>query len=411
MTEPKPADTVAAPAPGSPAAAQPPAEWKPEPRRWTWKDLFTAPMLAFKPKCMAVSALTILALAGIHHGWGRIAQDISSTPLWWGVASLAIALGLAVFGLGATFVAVFMKADLLDDEFLGFGEALGQFRSRILPAIAVPLFLVVLALGVHGLLIWLPMLASSIPWIGGFAYAVLYPLAFAAGIFTLLLTVAIALSGFVFPAIVAIRRHGWFDNVVDTIEAVGTKPHVLVASLVLTGVLVLVALGIGHGAKLYLKGVAGAMPARETASEPALVENRASDLSSHCLAWMPACPLQPGQDERIYLVPPPSSGNDPAERSAWMHWGPGLIAGAWQIAIGLLLAGYALNLFIAGGMLTYLLVREDDYWDDEDLEDLDQLAKELEDEAKREDGSQAKAEVAAPAAAPAAPPAEPPKPA
>ena len=33
-------------------------------------------------------------------------------------------------------------------------------------------------------------------------------------------------------------------------------------------------------------------------------------------------------------------------------------------------------------MLTYLYVREDDYWDDEDLEDLDKLAKELEEEAK-----------------------------
>ena len=38
-------------------------EWKPEPRQWTWKDLFTAPMLAFKPKCMLVSVVTLVAIA------------------------------------------------------------------------------------------------------------------------------------------------------------------------------------------------------------------------------------------------------------------------------------------------------------------------------------------------------------
>ncbi len=48
-----------------------------------------------------------------------------------------------------------------------------------------------------------------------------------------------------------------------------------------------------------------------------------------------------------------------------------------------LVLGYALNLFLAGGMLSYLWVREDDYWDDEDLQDLDKLAAELEAEAKQ----------------------------
>jgi hypothetical protein len=64
-----------------------------------------------------------------------------------------------------------------------------------------------------------------------------------------------------------------------------------------------------------------------------------------------------------------------------------------------------MNLLLAGGMVSYLVVREDDYWDDEDLEDLDKLAKELEEEAKREEAALAAAQ---PAAAPA-PAAEPPK--
>ena len=38
-----------------------------------------------------------------------------------------------------------------------------------------------------------------------------------------------------------------------------------------------------------------------------------------------------------------------------------------MIPLLLLIIGYALNVFLAGGMLTYLYVREDDYWDDEDL--------------------------------------------
>jgi hypothetical protein len=83
------------------------------------------------------------------------------------------------------------------------------------------------------------------------------------------------------------------------------------------------------------------------------------------------------------------------------------VTGLWQSVIEALLIGYVLNLFISGGMLTYLIVREDDYWDDENLEDLDKLAKELEEEAKRDQGA------AQPSAAPAkpagdAPPAAPP---
>src|SRR5690606_2062855 len=62
----------------------------------------------------------------------------------------------------------------------------------------------------------------------------------------------------------------------------------------------------------------------------------------------------------------------------------GTVTGIWKIIFSAIFLGYLANLFIGGGMLTYLAVREDDYWDDEDLEDLDKLAKELEDEAKAE---------------------------
>ena len=44
-----------------------------------------------------------------------------------------------------------------------------------------------------------------------------------------------------------------------------------------------------------------------------------------------------------------------------------MVAGIWEGLIFTVLLGYCMNLMIGGGMLTYLLVREDDYWDDEEL--------------------------------------------
>ena len=89
------------------------------------------------------------------------------------------------------------------------------------------------------------------------------------------------------------------------------------------------------------------------------------------------------------------------------HAVTGGVVGFWQCLIQGLIIGYVANLFIAGGMLTYLVVREDDYWDDEDLEDLDKLAKELEDEAKRDQAAPPApvAPAAAAALAPVVPPA------
>ena len=83
----------------------------------------------------------------------------------------------------------------------------------------------------------------------------------------------------------------------------------------------------------------------------------------------------------------------------------GPVTGLWQCLIEAMLLGYVLNLFISGGMLTYLVVREDDYWDDENLEDLDKLAKELEEEAKRDQAAVPEAEPPPPAAKAGEPPA------
>lgn len=396
-------------APTSPDAAKPPAEWKPEPRQWTWKDLFTAPMLAFKPKCMAVSALTLVALGLWTHLFGVLAPDLGSW--FWPVAAGFLLVGLAVFGLGATLVAVFMKADLLDDEFLSLGEALGQFKGRALAAVLVPAFLAVLVAAVFGLLVWFPMFVGSIPYAGGLLYGLLYPLGFFAAVFAILLLIAALLGLFVFPAIVSIRRHGWFDNVVDTIEAVGTRPHILVASLLLTGVFAWFSYNLCNGASAYLRHVAEAQPAwgaESGRSDPARVEDRAQEIAVRALRWID--PIAAGKafaGEQMALRG--FFGAQRAEGEPFYRWGSGLAAGFWQTLIGALVLGYCLNLFIGGGMLTYLVVREDDYWDDEDLEDLDKLAKELEEEAKREEAGQAPAPQ--PAAAPAAQPQTPAPPA
>ena len=42
------------------------------------------------------------------------------------------------------------------------------------------------------------------------------------------------------------RKHGWFDNVIDTFEAVGTKPHVVVLNILLTKVIATVCVVIAY---------------------------------------------------------------------------------------------------------------------------------------------------------------------
>ena len=398
-------DAAAPAAPAAEPAAPADAAWKPEPRQWTWRDLFTAPMLAFKPKCMLVSALTLLALGLWMHLFARLSPELGGW--WWPVWSAFLLVGLAVFGLGASFVAVFMKADLLDDEFLSFGEAATQFKARLLPAVLVPVFLAVLVAAAHGLLVWFPMFIGSVPFAGGLLYGLLYPLGFFAAVFCILLFIAACFSLFVFPAIVAVRRHGWFDNVVDTIEAVGTRPHILVASLLLTGLFMVVALGVSQAAGDYLRNVAGNQPVwgSETGrSDPSRVEDRAQEIAGRGLSFL-VNPVDIGLQafgQRPMGSQQPGFWSPRQETEGFYRWGSGLVGGFWQTVIGAFVLGYCLNLFIGGGMLTYLIVREDDYWDDEDLEDLDKLAKELEDEAKKEEGDSAKDQPAAPAPAPAA---------
>ncbi len=364
-------------------------EWKPEPRQWTWKDLFTAPMLAFKPKCMIISALTLLGITAWM--WtcdeylnfsdsGAIAQSVME----WVQYTVAI----IIFSLGASLVAVFLKADLLDDEFLSLSEALAQYKTRILPAVLVPLFLMCLMAGVYLGLVYLPVVASSIEIVGPLFYAILYPLIFLFSLFVIILTIAVWLSVFVFPAIIAIRKHGWFDNVVDTIEAVGTKPHVLFGSLILSGVMMTVCLYIGLGSIAQLKDQSRYLPA--SFKEAVLTtEKGASDfyasamlnkVDQHVLRHVPFADTVSNNPHHKINVFAGKSEN-------WFYNNfTGPVAGIWQIILQALILGYVLNLFISGGMLTYLVVREDDYWDDEDLEDLDKLAKELEEEAKRDQG-------------------------
>lgn len=390
-----------APTPGKPAgdAVRAPEEWKPEPRQWTWKDLFTAPMLAFKPKCMLASAITVIAmslwmqlLAGFN-----ITNSILLNVMTW----IWYAVALVIFSLGATLVSVFMKADLLDDEFLSFREALGQYKSRLLPAVLVPLFLIGL-LAAFNLLIAVVQIVAGIPYFGPTVYALLYPLGYVLGLFVFLLTIAVVLSVFVFPSIVAIRKHGWFDNVVDTFEAVGTKPHILVGSLLLVFVMIAVCFGVGTGGMEKLKNSASVMnwkglsQTEATATEWNVKFYNQVMPWSQLLSWMHIPPeMAPNGfgGSRYGGSPYGGMGMTPAEgqgAGGYYEYFTGPITGLWQILISSFILGYCLNLFVGGGMLTYLVVREDDYWDDEDLEDLDQLAKELEEEAKAE---QAKAPV------------------
>jgi hypothetical protein len=403
--------------------AQPLEEWKPEPRQWTWKDLFTAPMLAFKPKCMLIMALTIAAITAWNWLFDtKIVDRSDGLILASGLLWVQYTVALVLFSLGGSLVAVFLKADLLDDEFLSFGEALGQFRTRIVPAVMVPVFLMGMLAGVYLALVYLPYLAGSIPFVGPAIYALLYPLAFLFSLFVVLMSIAVWLSVFVFPSIIAIRKHGWFDNVVDTIEAVGTKPHVLFASLLLSGVMISIAGLIAMQGISQLKGQWRYLPdGAKTALRD--TEARASEFAPDGMLGLVNRHFTRHVAGGLPLVGDgalDASGagyND--GKNGFYQYVTGPVAGVWQALIIALILGYLGNLFVAGGMLTYLVVREDDYWDDEDLEDLDKLAKELEEEAKRDQGV-AEAKPAEPAKAPeavkpseppAAPPAEPAKPA
>lgn len=410
-----PAKPIDDPKPGAaPVSEQPAEEWKPEPRQWTWKDLFTAPMLAFKPKCMLVSATTLALIGAWFWLYDEVVHDSSRQQWIQGLLSWVwYTVALTVFSLGASLVAVFLKADLLDDEFLTVGEALGQYKSRFLPALLVPLFLMGLLGGAYAALVYLPSLFCSIPYFGPFVYSLIWPLFYLFSLFVVLFGIAIWLSVFVFPSIIAIRKHGWFDNVVDTIEAVGTKPHVLAGSLVLTLIMMFAAFRIGIAGIDRLKGQPLLLPqdARTALLE---TEGRASNFGANVMMnHFDQYVVDKADTLRLrdYVTTfrpwggRPSSFVSVKETNQFAHYWTGPLTGFWQCLIQGLIIGYVANLFIAGGMLTYLVVREDDYWDDEDLEDLDKLAKELEDEAKRDQAAPSAPVATAPSPAPAAPPA------
>ncbi len=379
----KPLDPVVADA----TKDAPVEEWKPEPRQWSWKDLFTAPMLAFKPKCMLIMAVTVFVIAlwyKIYPG-PLVFGDKTPAFLDGTIFYLWDIVALIIFSLAATLVATFMKADLLDDEFLTFGEALGQWKGRIVSAILVPLFLCAVYGGFLALLAGCQLFAS-IPYFGTALYALLYPLGVLLGLFIVLLGIAVALAIFVFPSIIAIRKHGWFDNVVDTFEAVGTKPHVLVGSAIITAILLSVGSFITFGSMETLHQGVRYMPSDDLKS----TESYADSVRDRAFTWVP---LDGVRNRVLGLVGNSQvnglfarryeSAGDSSSAEGWSKV-TGTVTGVWKIIFSAIFLGYLGNLFIGGGMLTYLAVREDDYWDDEDLEDLDKLAKELEDEAKAE---------------------------
>ena len=241
-------------------------------------------------------------------------------------------------------------------------------------------------------LIWLALyagsLVGSIPFVGPVLYALLWALGFVGALFGILVAIAAILSISLFPGIIAVRRHGWFDNVVDTIEAVGTKPHLLVASLLLTWIMALVATGIAGGAVSLLGQMArsDALPGAASSNHLKQTEQVAQVWAAEWLQYPTALAntiLAPGARPEVSSARHVMDRMDAEEQPAWIRWLPGLLVAVQKTVVGALIIGFALNLFLAGGLLTYLWVREDDYWDEEDLQDLDQLAKELEEEARR----------------------------
>ncbi len=358
------------------------AVWTPEPRSWQWKDIFNAPLLGFKWKCMGISFITLAVIYIVCEGFAEIQtkNQIIATILNW-LHYYAIA---TVFGLGATLVATFMKADLLDDEFLSLKEALGQFKKRIAPAVLVPIFLISLA-ALFCAILWGISLAGGIPFIGPFVYSILYPFVFLAGLLTTLIVCGVVLSFFIFPGIIASRKYGWFDNVIDTFESVGTKPIVLATNSAITLGFICFAYLVAGTAMNHLKYSS----ATETITA---IEEKATINAPYLPQWSFVSGATPSiraqllkfADSRATAKEQNSDTNEDADNDGFITSTTGWITGAWQTVITALLAGYLLNTFIAGGLLTYLYTREDDYWDDEDLEELDKLARELEEEALRE---------------------------
>jgi hypothetical protein len=356
-------------------------EWKPEPRTWTWSDLFAAPMLAFKPKC-AIFSLITLALVGVI-GWLSRLVGVDDSGSWQPLLMwLVVTIQATVFITGTSLVATFFKADLLDDEFLSLGEALKAWSGRIVPSVMVPVFMSAIAFG-FWFLIWGGTAFSNIPFVGPVLYPFLYPLAFPLALMTVLITIAVLLALFVAPAIIAIRKHAWLDNVIDTFEAVGTKPHVLITNALVTTILVTVAFNIAGGAMGLLVQATewGLTPGSATQEMQAVARPYTTELIEQTQEALPGI----GGLFNSTVVAPYVGGGEVSGLHSFM----GHVLGIFQSIALALIIGYCVNLWIAGGMMTYLFVREDDYWDDSDLEDFDKLAKELEEEARQAEAAAA----------------------
>ena len=81
-------------------ANEAPAAWEPEPRTWTWMDIFKAPMIACKFRCMLISIITIAALGVTQWLFGKIGEGVYDVqviePI---IAALACIVPCIIFGL------------------------------------------------------------------------------------------------------------------------------------------------------------------------------------------------------------------------------------------------------------------------------------------------------------------------
>ncbi len=367
-----------------------PAAWEPEPREWTWMDIFKAPMIACKVRCMLISVITIAAIGVVGFLFNKIPDEAMELAIIGPIlTALSCIIPCVIFGLGGTLVAILIKTELLDDDYPTLKEALAQYKGRIFAAIMVPLFLIGTLKLMH-LGAYIFDLVCSIPYIGSVLYFGSIP-AFFIWLLITFFSIGVLLSMFVFPAIVAIRKHGWFDNVIDTLEAVGTKPHKVVGSIIITVILVHVCCGIGIVALNNAKALAASdhLPGTEVAAIEQVANNVLSETIPQPVTNLTGMVVGFTNGLGSYVgVEPASMKHVPDEEISGFHkYVTGLLSGIFQTLVIYLIAGYGLNLIIAGGMLSYLHVREDDYWDDEDLADLEKLAKELEEEALKDQGN------------------------
>ena len=224
--------------------------WQPEPQQWHWNDLFSAPMMALKLKAAIVSFFTVVALLLTYWGYREVEKVVvgiikdtvvEGHPIWYWLLLKAFmfwvgaAALLIVFSLGTTFVSIFLKADIVNNELITFGTACRRYFKRFRGAFMVPLMLVMLVGLFHLFVYSLLLLCSGIPYVGSLLYAIFYPLGWIFCVLAILALVGLMVSGFLFPAILAIRKpQPTSDTFMDIVEAAAGKPYVLVASLFVT---------------------------------------------------------------------------------------------------------------------------------------------------------------------------------